>query len=702
MIVEEIQQDFDNIRYIRTEKREGVYAAWNKGIKIAIGKYVTNANADDRHSPDAFERMANILDRHPDVSLVYADAIKTETANEVLGRHTQTGIFHWHDWEREALLNKGCFIGPQPMWRRSVHDEYGFFDESMVNSGDFEFWLRISQTHDFFHLKMPLGLYLDRPDSIEHRHGDEHRQEDQRILSLYRPAAEKGIVIGCPDIEQTELPTEVQDLNHAASPGSSVKLLKENQIPIDQGDLNKMTTNIAFQQLVNHDNGEDLTVSLQKVVELYPDHAPAHHDLGGAYYQNGDSDNALAHYEKAVEIDPDNFIYKKSLADFYYSVAGRVEDALAMYLKVLDQQPANQEALLMAGHISVTLQKFDDAEDFYKRVLEIDPQHQDASLLLEKLQNRHQSDDSPASAEEQYADIQTMIIDGRIDEAVSALETLAEFHPDYAVAHNDLGVLYYQQGDKDKALNSYEAAARLEPDNAIFQKNLADYYYVEQGRVEDAMQLYVRILENSPEDCETLLILGHICVALHKFEDAETFYNRLLAVEPWNEEARENLEKLAKRPELTTAGTSAEEEYEKIQEQMEGGDAGVARQLENLLSAHPQFALAHNDLGVLYYNQGDKEKALGHYEQAARLEPQNLNLQKNLADFYFVESGRVEDALAGYKGVLEVDPGDVEALMSMGLICEALERPEDARHFYNRVLENEPWNVDARQQLENL
>jgi hypothetical protein len=51
---------------------------------------------------------------------------------------------------------------------------------------------------------------------------------------------------------------------------------------------------------------------------------------------------------------------------------------------------------------------------------------------------------------------------------------------------------------------------------------------------------------------------------------------------------------------------------------------------------------------------------------------------------------------------LEADFGDVEALMAMGLICTSLGRPEDAMHFYNRVLENEPWNVDARQQLENL
>ena len=216
------------------------------------------------------------------------------------------------------------------------------------------------------------------------------------------------------------------------------------------------------------------------------------------------------------------------------------------------------------------------------------------------------------------------------------------------------------------------------------------------------MQMYVKVLENDSEDAETLLIMGHICVALQKFEDAETFFNRLLAVEPWNADARENLDKLAKRPDATANGTSPEKQYEKIQTSIESGDGEALSLLENLLVTHPQFALAHNDLGVLYYNQGDKQKALNHYEQAVRLDPQNLNFQKNLADFYFVESGRVEDALAIYNKVLGIDPGDVEALMSMGLICAGLERPEDARHFYNRVLENEPWNVDARQQLENL
>jgi tetratricopeptide (TPR) repeat protein len=305
-----------------------------------------------------------------------------------------------------------------------------------------------------------------------------------------------------------------------------------------------MTTNIVSLPYVDHGDSEDLTASLQKVLELYPNHAPAHHDLGGAYYQGGDNENALAHYEKAVEIDPDNVIYQKSLADFDYSVAGRVEEALEIYFKVLDQQPQNLEVLQMVGHINVALQKFDDAEEYYKRVLEIDPLNQDASLLLDKLQNRHTSDAKPASAEEQYADIQTMINDGRQNDAVSALETLSESYPDFALAHNDLGVLYYNQGDKEIALNHYEQAVRLEPHNLNFQKNLADFYFVESGRIEDALAIYNKVLEADFGDVEALMSMGLICEALERPENARHFYNRVLENEPWNEDARQQLENL--------------------------------------------------------------------------------------------------------------------------------------------------------------
>ena len=38
--------------------RESIYRAWNRGIRMAKGRYLTNANTDDRHESDSLEKLA--------------------------------------------------------------------------------------------------------------------------------------------------------------------------------------------------------------------------------------------------------------------------------------------------------------------------------------------------------------------------------------------------------------------------------------------------------------------------------------------------------------------------------------------------------------------------------------------------------------------------------------------------------------------
>jgi len=117
-------------------------------------------------------------------------------------------------------------------------------------------------------------------------------------------------------------------------------------------------------------------------------------------------------------------------------------------------------------------------------------------------------------------------------------------YPGQAQAHNNLGVLYYGNGDKEKTLHHYQQAVRLNPKNIIFQKNLADFYSVVLGRIEDALRIYVKVLAAQPRDTETLLVTGHICVALHRFDDAKVFYDRVLEIDPGNMDAKQNLDKI--------------------------------------------------------------------------------------------------------------------------------------------------------------
>ena len=191
-IVAEFQKRFSNIVYIRTEERETVFGAWNRGIRAARGKYVTNANTDDRHRADALEILARKLDQNPGVTLVYADCLITPVENETLETTQAKRRFEWLEFNPTDLLLKGCFCGPQPMWRREAHEEHGYFDADMISAGDYEFWLRLAQNRKFLHVPELLGLYLESPTSVEHANRDAGAKEVKLAQDRYRNAILHG------------------------------------------------------------------------------------------------------------------------------------------------------------------------------------------------------------------------------------------------------------------------------------------------------------------------------------------------------------------------------------------------------------------------------------------------------------------------------------------------------------------------------
>ena len=103
--------------------------------------------------------MVAELEMEPDVSLVYADSAVTRLPNAGFGRAPIEGVFRWPDFDARHLFAV-CYIGPQPMWRRSVHEKYGDFDAQMTVAGDYDFWLRMATAETFRHIPEVLGLYL--------------------------------------------------------------------------------------------------------------------------------------------------------------------------------------------------------------------------------------------------------------------------------------------------------------------------------------------------------------------------------------------------------------------------------------------------------------------------------------------------------------------------------------------------------------
>lgn len=298
------------------------------------------------------------------------------------------------------------------------------------------------------------------------------------------------------------------------------------------------------QSLIESDRQEKAIRVLEKMLESYPEFAPAHCELGALYLNSGRKTKALEHYHESINLEPLNAAFLKGLADCYYVALGNADEAAKLYHKVIEIDPYDITALMILGNLAVVENKFDTARDFYQRVLDIEPWNHEALSLLEKFDRRKKSGDTEQFPESSYLHIQELIKSGNIEEAIKDLENLLAMWPEHALAHNDLGVLYYQNGATDKTLNHYEEAVRLEPGDPTFQKNLADFYCIEQGRIKEALEIYLKVLTEEPTDIETLMAAAQICKALNRNEQAKMFFDRVLDLEPWNLEANENLNHL--------------------------------------------------------------------------------------------------------------------------------------------------------------
>ena len=61
---------------------------------------------------------------------------------------------------------------------------------------------------------------------------------------------------------------------------------------------------------------------------------------------------------------------------------------------------------------------------------------------------------------------------GRLDEAIAAYNRAIALKPDYAEAHNNLGIALKDQGRLDEAIAAYHRAIALKPDHAEAHNNL--------------------------------------------------------------------------------------------------------------------------------------------------------------------------------------------------------------------------------------
>ena len=184
-LIEPYQSRHENISFLESQGNESLYSSWNRGIRIAKGKYITNANTDDRHHKRCLELLVNRLEQRPESDLAYGTLYKSLKLNESFDQNDKSIPCTSQEFFAGSLLLHD-FTGAQPVWRKSIHKRIGLFDESYDVVGDYEFVLR-ALTHGckFSYVQKAEGLMLWHKNALSTKNSKVY-YEKKRLYDSYR------------------------------------------------------------------------------------------------------------------------------------------------------------------------------------------------------------------------------------------------------------------------------------------------------------------------------------------------------------------------------------------------------------------------------------------------------------------------------------------------------------------------------------
>ena len=153
-LVEEYNQQYDNILHIKVEGVDPIGTSMNRCIEYATGDYLCIWNVDDLRTPDSIEIMAKVLDDNPDIDLVYGNYVIVSKFGETNGQFVDVE-------PHIPELKEGMILGPFFMFRKSLIEKSGLFDEQLIQGPDYDLALRLVRNGKAHFIPDNLGYYLN-------------------------------------------------------------------------------------------------------------------------------------------------------------------------------------------------------------------------------------------------------------------------------------------------------------------------------------------------------------------------------------------------------------------------------------------------------------------------------------------------------------------------------------------------------------
>ncbi len=193
-----------------------------------------------------------------------------------------------------------------------------------------------------------------------------------------------------------------------------------------------------------------VAVNLNMVIELNPEDAKAHNNLGTVLQLQGKLDDAINHYRIALQFDPDDADVHKNLGNAL-STQGKTEEAIKHLTESLRIKPDQLNTHPKLGNLLQSKGKLDEAISHYRQALRIKPDFAKAHNSLAGALARQ----------------------GKLDEAITHFIEVVRLDPGSAGAHYILAHALKDSGRAEEAITEFKETLRLKPDWVISMNSLA-------------------------------------------------------------------------------------------------------------------------------------------------------------------------------------------------------------------------------------
>ncbi len=356
-------------------------------------------------------------------------------------------------------------------------------------------------------------------------------------------------------------------------------------------------------------------------------------------YQQGIENEAVSCLKKALEMKSDLVIAKKNLASIYYNKRDW-EEAVEMWRSIIENTPEDLESNINIArayyhlgrkeeakkifedlNISIPVEKYSpsniplvliswDRWDAFKIKYQVDYESLLKQKDLEELKKRGIGAPRLATIFLNQKALFTLRDEGNIDEAIKILNLAQEIDQTAFFTSYNLGQLYLNSGKIEKAEGNALRVIQSKK-NFIDAHDLLGNIYFQKGKYEDALKEFERVIEISEFDAVGHYNLGCAYWKLGNSDDAEREWKRAVEYDA-NTAERENVKKIT------------QDEF------------GYSIIVQN----KPVAYRAHISLGSLYEAKGFVEKAIKEYERAVMREPNNPEAYFELGRIYFEKNDR--------------------------------------------------------------